>query len=129
MGRYYIWSAAMKACPDGWYLPNDEDWEILAELFGGMNSAGKHLKSTSEYWFGNSGGTNSSLFDAMPFGHAMVGSGYYGFQSNATFWSSSELDDEHATDWVLSDINRLISYKGQKMVAGNSIRCIKKEES
>lgn len=25
MGRLYIWSAAMKACPKSWHLPNDEE--------------------------------------------------------------------------------------------------------
>ncbi|MDR1812236.1 MAG: hypothetical protein LBQ87_05375 [Candidatus Fibromonas sp.] len=25
----YAWDAAMKACPSGWRLPNDEDWKSL----------------------------------------------------------------------------------------------------
>lgn len=48
MGRLYPWSAAMKACPQGWHLPNDEEWYFLADLYGGVEKAGRHLKSTSD---------------------------------------------------------------------------------
>ena len=26
-GGLYNWPAAVTACPDGWYLPSDEDWK------------------------------------------------------------------------------------------------------
>lgn len=125
MGRLYTWPAAMKACPQGWHLPNDKEWKKLADLFGGVALAGTHLKSSSELWVGAGHGTNKSLFNAMPYGNAKIGSGYFAFQLNATFWSAEEISSEYATDWVLSDWDQLISYKGQKDTAGNSVRCVK----
>ncbi|MEO0337768.1 MAG: FISUMP domain-containing protein [Bacteroidota bacterium] len=124
MGRLYNWVAAMQACPEGWHLPDDEEWNQLAELFGGLKSAAKHLKSTSELWSEEGGGTNKSLFNAMPYGHAIIGSGYFAFTLNATFWSAENISSEYATDWVLSSWDRLISYKGHKSTAGNSVRCV-----
>jgi len=44
-GRLYNWSTAMKACPSGWRLPNNTDWDHLAEAAGGQKIAGKNLKS------------------------------------------------------------------------------------
>ncbi len=125
MGRLYTWSAAVNACPEGWHLPNDKEWNLLADLFGGIKVAAVHLKSTSDLWGEVAHGTNKSLFNAMPYGHAKIGSGYFAFRLNATFWSAEEIDNEHATDWVLSDWDRLLRFKGNKSIAGNSVRCIK----
>jgi uncharacterized protein (TIGR02145 family) len=30
-GRLYAWNAAMKACPAGYHLPSDDEWENLAQ--------------------------------------------------------------------------------------------------
>ncbi len=125
MGRLYIWSAAMKACPDGWHLPNDREWRQLANLFGGVNVAATALKSTSELWQQGAQGTNKSLFAAMPYGHGTVGSGYFAFKLNATFWSAEDINGVYASDWVLSDWERMIRYNGQKATAANSVRCSK----
>lgn len=35
-GRLYTWEAAQKACPPGWRLPTDLEWQDLALLFGGF---------------------------------------------------------------------------------------------
>ena len=37
-GRLYTWDAAQKACPPGWRLPSDNDWQELMESFGGIDS-------------------------------------------------------------------------------------------
>lgn len=39
----------------------------------------------------------------MPYGHAIVDSGYFAFTLNATLWSATSINNEHASDWVLSD--------------------------
>jgi len=46
-GRLYNWEAAMKACPNGWHLPSDEEWVKLYRYVGGSEIAGKYLKSKS----------------------------------------------------------------------------------
>ena len=33
-GRLYTWDAAMKACPEGWRLPSDDDWMVLERHIG-----------------------------------------------------------------------------------------------
>ncbi|MBT3748463.1 MAG: hypothetical protein HOG34_05710, partial [Bacteroidetes bacterium] len=37
-GVLYNWEAAKMACPEGWHLPNDEEWKKL-EKYLGMNSS------------------------------------------------------------------------------------------
>ena len=42
-GRLYTWNEATEVCPDGWHLPNDEEWGKLIWHFGGNDVAGKAL--------------------------------------------------------------------------------------
>jgi uncharacterized protein (TIGR02145 family) len=50
LGRLYTWSAAKKACPSGWHLPNDAEWNALIATVGDTSTAGKHLKARPLSW-------------------------------------------------------------------------------
>ena len=104
-GRLYTWEQAMQVCPDGWHLPSDDEWFLLAREFGGVAIAGRHLKAV-----GYGGGTNESLF---------------GVVKPHIFWSSNELDASNALD---SKVNfrweKLQRWKGGKELY-NSVRCVK----
>ena len=32
-GRLYSWPSAMRSCPEGWKLPTDEEWKIMANEY------------------------------------------------------------------------------------------------
>ncbi len=44
-GRLYDWNEAMKACPEGWHLPSQKEWQTLVDFAGGGKVAGKKLKA------------------------------------------------------------------------------------
>ena len=44
--RLYTWAAALKACPRGWHLPTEGDWNTLVSAVGGRLIASKVLKTT-----------------------------------------------------------------------------------
>jgi len=44
-GRLYDWKTALKICPAGWHLPNDDEWQALFDFVGGIEVAGKKLKT------------------------------------------------------------------------------------
>jgi uncharacterized protein (TIGR02145 family) len=45
-GRLYDWKTAMKkACPNGWHLPNIEEWDILVGTVGGQELAVMKVES------------------------------------------------------------------------------------
>ncbi|MDR0515759.1 MAG: fibrobacter succinogenes major paralogous domain-containing protein, partial [Fibromonadaceae bacterium] len=46
-GRLYDWSIAIKACPVGWHLPSDAEWQTLVNFAGGDKVAGTKLKAKS----------------------------------------------------------------------------------
>jgi uncharacterized protein (TIGR02145 family) len=50
-GRLYTWDDAMIVCPDGWHLPNYDEWQTLTSSAGG-GIAGQKLKARNgwEKW-------------------------------------------------------------------------------
>ena len=122
--RLYTWKAAMKACPAGWHLPSDKEWEILVNRFGGKDKAGVALKSTSG-WKYDGNGTNSSGFNAVPAGFRYSDGtfSYIGMYGN--FWSSTEKDGSYAWNRFLYYVNSLVFrdyyYKGNAF----SCRCLR----
>lgn len=38
-GKLYFFSGAMAACPKGWHLPSDEEWQTLIDFVGGDSLA------------------------------------------------------------------------------------------
>jgi len=124
-GRLYDWETAMKVCPSGWHLPDDEEWTMLVTYLGGEKSAGRTLKSTSG-WKDNGNGDNSSGFTAIPGGRRDYYGRYDDLTKNSGFWTSTQAPTESAA-WF-----RLLYY-GYKDVGsfnngktdGYSVRCLK----
>jgi len=91
-GRLYNWNTALNACPKGWHLPSNAEWQVLINFAGGEKVAGKNLKAISG-WNKNGNGTDIYGFSALPGG---VGD-YYGGDAfkdigdEGNWWSASEL--------------------------------------
>jgi uncharacterized protein (TIGR02145 family) len=133
-GRLYTWDAAKNACPDGWHLPEDEEWKQL-EMFLGMSRStadktewrgyneSKKLKSKSG-WSDNINGSNSSGFNALPGGyktwHSFDVIGDIGY-----WWSATTYSPTHAwTRSLYSDLQMIMRGAVYKTL-GCSVRCLK----
>jgi len=103
-GRLYDWDDAMKACPKGWRLPSEKDWDNLARVVGGKRKsyqfggyywefAGKKLKSESGWESDRDGsggnGTDKFGFSARP-GGAYHGDSFTGYGKFGSWWSTGE---------------------------------------
>ncbi|MCQ2098342.1 MAG: fibrobacter succinogenes major paralogous domain-containing protein [Fibrobacter sp.] len=137
-GRLYVWREAVTACPDGWHLPNKQEFEDLKTLAGQkdgvIDKAGIVLKSTTGWndYKGKSGnGTDGLGFGALPAGGYF--SGYDLFDddsfnsegSRAYFWSSTESRSNIAyrlyLDYNHEGANVYLNPKN----FGFSVRCVK----
>ena len=125
-GRLYIWSAATVACPDGWHLPSQEEWELLLKTTGDSTGAGKILKS-AEGWRNNSDndGTDGVSFSALPAGYRSPEGHSSEEGSYANFWSSTEYDSANVNFMFLnySMDNALVLRFGKYY--GASVRCLR----
>ena len=123
-GRLYTWEIARTVCPEGWRLPDSTDFATLIEQAGGIDNAGKALKSTSG-WFKKGNGSDDFGFEAYPAGFARSANKFDGIGGYAHFWSTSESPDGLAY-YLLLDF----SVFGAKIGAygkdeARSVRCIK----
>jgi len=91
-GRLYNWELAKKSCPSGWYLPSDEEWNILMNFMGGEKLAGVKLKAKNG-WNNDGNGTDYYGFSALPGGYGNSVGNFYSAGYNGNWWSSSEYEN------------------------------------
>lgn len=148
-GNLYTWPAAMHinakdqvksgqiqgVCPDGWHLPDDEEWKKLemylgmrpeeaeAEKWRGEKEGGK-LKYPDMWMTPNIGATNETRFSAIPAGWRDGAGDFGNIEKSVRFWSSS-IRGDYA--WMRQlDNNSSRIFRGTTGVyEGLSIRCIK----
>lgn len=69
-GRLYTWSAAKEACPEGWHLPTNAEFETLLKAVGGSSVAGTMLKS-KKGWYDGGHGIDEYGFTVLPWAAAL----------------------------------------------------------
>jgi uncharacterized protein (TIGR02145 family) len=130
-GKLYNWYAVNDErglAPEGWHIPNDEEWITLTDYLGGEEVAGGKMKSTgTTYWqSSNEGVNNESAFSALPGGIR----NYYGSLSKlggyAFFWSATEFDNFNARYFLLSsNLSFVVRINGISKSVGASVRCLR----
>ncbi len=124
-GRLYTWRAAKTACPSGWHLPTDSDWNTLTTYLGGREVAGGKLKSTSSWSSPNSGATDSCGFTALPGGSRTEAAVFMNIGKNGNWWSSTEANVVGAYIRSLYAGTGIFGRGGCNKSIGCSVRCIK----
>jgi len=135
-GRLYSWetvSGNQNICPNGWRLPNNDEWNALVSYAGGENSAGTKLKAKSGWkdFEKNSGnGTDNYGFGALPGGHGSR-EGAFSYAGDLGLWWSNnpEAHSEFASNLYINTRGHAKSndYFGVYESFFCSIRCIKNE--
>jgi len=124
-GRLYTWDAAMKACPEGWRLPDNDDWKNIT----GDDVDGKKLKSTWRWNNnpdGSSGsGTDNYGFSALPGGIRPTNGCFRGAGSTGIWWSAFDLGDKAGVRSMHSSPQKLLDSYAKDY--GLSVRCIRKD--
>lgn len=126
-GRLYDWETALKACPEGWHLPSDDEWATLTTFLGGLSVAGGKMKETgTKHWFSpNTGASNSSGFSAVPSGYRDYLGHFCNLTGSLYFWSSSEISSSHVWSRKLIYNSEYISRSNDGKTNGFSCRCLR----
>jgi len=128
-GKLYDWYMAMRACPEGWHLPSDEEWDVLIAAGGGVETAGKYLKAVSG-WNWNSykeksgNGNDKYGFSALPGGYFYINVGFVDVGEIGYWWSSTESSSRST---FIMDINYETDYAIYRYSSKNSfhsVRCV-----
>ncbi|MDR0517483.1 MAG: fibrobacter succinogenes major paralogous domain-containing protein [Fibromonadaceae bacterium] len=105
-GRLYNWATAMKACPKGWHLPSNAEWDALYRFADGTSgtdspyeseTAVRHLKAASG-WYGDGNGEDTFGFSALPGGGGYSSGNFYDVGYYGNWWSASEIGSGYAYD-------------------------------
>ena len=124
-GRLYDYQTAKTVCPQGWHIPNEEEWMRTINYLGGMSVAGGKMREQgTSHWVVNLAETdNSSSFTALP-GGIKTNTDFINIGYEASFWSSTE-GTSSATYFSIdhndSDIQKKFTFKSYAM----SVRCVK----
>jgi uncharacterized protein (TIGR02145 family) len=102
-GRIYNWYAIdnpIGLCPKGWHVPSGLEWSTLINKAGGVDFAGRVLKS-SDYWNSPSAGTDSLGFGLPGTGYLTDDFKSLQFRSHCLLWSSDTADQSpfFTSDW------------------------------
>jgi uncharacterized protein (TIGR02145 family) len=89
-GRLYNWETAMKVCPKGWHLPNNEEWYVLKVFIG--DEAGTKLKTISGWNIDDDyiPGTDDYGFSALPGGEGYSDGSFNDGGYHGSWWSATE---------------------------------------
>jgi len=141
-GKLYNWAMAMalpdncndrcdstkyrSICPSGWHLPDTSEWNVLVNMAGGVDTAGKVLKTKSG-WNKNGNGGDKFGFSALPGGYVNfdASSGKVGSSSNVgntgSWWTSDGMLDKQTETLKYS-----LAIRQNVMGAGGSVTSIAK---
>jgi len=140
-GVLYNWPAALTACPSGWHLPTDTEFNAFTDFLissgvhsytmGGSDIA-KSMASNSLWQTSSLEGAvgnhqelnNSTGFSALPSGYRDPNGSFYAVGTNTWFWTESE---ENTSAW-----SRGMLWLGNNVAAnsmskkfGLSVRCFR----
>jgi len=124
-GRLYQEDEAIKACPDGWRIPTDEEWSALRDAVKfayGMDDANAPLRAVG-IWEDKVSATNASGFSALPAGYRAKTGQCDGEGTKAYFWGESSM---LYYGWILSKQYELDKESLIRGYYAYSIRCISK---
>jgi len=145
-GRLYDWSAAMEACPNGWHLPSNVEWQELIDFTGGYDVAGKKLIVKNE------GGVDEYGFSALHDGYCQKTIDHYWTDcdniicdnalcyevlnycrykylacrtsySYANFWTSTKFSNS-AVYLILLGVGYSMNYEEEDRSETNYVRCV-----
>ncbi len=135
-GYLYSWEMACNVCPDGWHLPDNEEWmelitfistnnEGCAEIKEGFwTNVGKYLKSQTG-WKADGNGTDNYNFNGLPAGSRNLHDKTVSQGELASWWSTSEDSTNSAFGISLFSNNNILFHIPYQKKLGYSVRCIK----
>lgn len=129
-GRLYAWEDAMDACPRGWRLPGEDDWNDLVAAAGDSATAGTKLKAARDWDKDKKDyvvGTDDYGFAALPAAVSHVNTnGVRSFSNNgAFFWTATEKNDAKALMFVMHYEKESVESGAFPKDTWLSVRCIK----
>ena len=123
-GRLYTWEAALKACPEGWHVPSDEEWWTLAKVYGGVHNFDKHKdEGNAKISFDLLTKVGDSGFAALFGGYLDSERSFHNIENSGNYWSIDENLLDTAYCYSFNRIRSLFFRYNIYKTVGLSVRC------
>jgi uncharacterized protein (TIGR02145 family) len=126
-GRLYDWTAAQKACPSGFHLPTEAEWnDLIAALDGPEQAAGKLAA------YDTIGRTPDFIGKHMGFVSIFGGvrhkdGNFSGIGLWGGFWSATPVDNDNAINFLVAHGSNGLEKSSNSKAAGFLVRCVRKK--
>lgn len=133
-GLLYTWYVVINdknACPSGWHIPDNAEWDTLRNFLGGEMVAGSKMKETgtTRWTVTDSTVDNSSGFTGVGSGFRGNPTGFNGLNASGSFWSCTPVGtiDNFPRGYLyrLHAGNSTFTQSVAVANVGTAIRCIK----
>lgn len=126
MGRLYTWHSAQNACPDGWHLPNNQEWRNLLDHLGGY-VVGQTDSIVGDPKEGFDMGVQN--FNLGLSGARFPDNSFTGMGTSAAFWTSDDFAENKAAgnNVTFSSQSHIAIFNGTLMYikeGGYACRCV-----
>ncbi len=129
-GVLYNWQAATDACPDGWHLPDDDEWGHLTDYLrdaaaGKLKATGNIEEGTGLWAQPNIGATNETGFTALPGGIRHINGDFIYLGSDGAWWSATENSADDAWSRSMINLGNNVTRNYYYKDFGFSVRCLR----
>jgi len=112
-------------CPAGWRIPSKQDWESIAQMYGGVTGGAMKLTGYSQWAPPNRGATNVTGFSAFGAGTRFPEGGFSHPGMHAFWWSTHRDSDRFYYAMALSYRKKVYEWMLAETNHGVNVRCIK----
>jgi uncharacterized protein (TIGR02145 family) len=123
-GRLYNWSTAKTACPSGWHLPSDEEWQVLVDLAANNGEKAENMLKASNGWNENGNGVDAIGFSALPGGVCDSSGVFRSISKFGYWWGSTESNVSRAIYRGMSYIREGVRRSEVDKTNLYSVRCV-----
>ncbi|MEP2023153.1 MAG: FISUMP domain-containing protein [Reichenbachiella sp.] len=113
-GRLYAWSAAMDACPAGWHLSTQDEWDMLTTAYGGVKFAAAEIKEGGE-----------SGLNIMMAGFGEQDGSFIDIGVNGYYWNTPDLKGKVPGLITFHTGEEYLSSDQINQTHRNSVRCVR----
>jgi uncharacterized protein (TIGR02145 family) len=129
-GKLYNWYAVNDPrglAPQGWHIPNNDEWITLQNTLGDFSVAGGKMKEpgTDNWTSPNTGADNSSGFAALPGGGRNTNGAFLNVGLNGIWWSSTPANTDIALYRFVAYNNATFNGWFDQKQAGLFVRCLR----
>jgi len=126
-GRLYTLEGAKKACPTGWHLPSNEEWQAMTNQYGGAKKPiAKNLPDAGKALYQALMENGESGFSAQFGGYGTIRRAFIGLDNFGKYWSGSNTKIGLTQDITVYHFSNegYVSTQPIREDTWNSCRCI-----